>query len=440
MSKQLKIVIIGGGSSYTPELIEGFIKRYNTLDIKEIYLVDIEAGQKKLDIIYALTKRMLKKGNLKTKVYKTLNRKEALKDADFIITQIRVGGLDARILDERIPLSHQVLGQETNGAGGMFKAFRTIPVMLDIVADIKKYAKKSAWLINFSNPAGIITEAIFQHTNFKNVIGLCNVPFNMKVQLSELLEVDYKDTTLEIIGLNHHFFVTNIYHRGTSLVDKLIDDYTSGKYHRSVTMKNIESSQWSTNLIKSLQAIPNPYLTYYFNQQEQLELALKQYQEHDVRAEAVKRLEQELFIEYADENLAVKPKHLEERGGAYYSDAACALIDSIVNNTRDIQYVITKNNGTLTNLAPENVIETAAIITSDGPKNLPIGEIPYQLNGTIQTIKSFELLTIEAIIKKDKALAISALILNPLVASEKKAEILFDELYQAHRKYLPNFK
>ena len=178
--KDLKIAVIGGGSSYTPELIEGFINRSNELYIRELWLVDIESGKEKLNIIYNLTKRMIKKANLDIKVYKTLDRVAAIKDADFILTQLRVGGLDARVLDERIPLSHGVIGQETNGAGGMFKALRTIPVILDIVGEVEEYAKDDAWLINFTNPTGIITEAIFKYTDFRRTIGLCNVPINMK--------------------------------------------------------------------------------------------------------------------------------------------------------------------------------------------------------------------------------------------------------------------
>ena len=137
IKESIKIVTIGGGSSYTPELIEGFIKRYNTLPIKELWLVDIEAGKEKLEIVGALAKRMVEKARVDMKIILSYDRREALKGADFVTTQMRIGRLPARILDERIPLSHGMIGQETNGAGGMFKAFRTIPVILDIVKDME---------------------------------------------------------------------------------------------------------------------------------------------------------------------------------------------------------------------------------------------------------------------------------------------------------------
>lgn len=195
--KPIKIVTIGGGSSYTPELVEGFIKRYNTLPVKELWLVDIEEGREKLEIVGNLAKRMVKKAGVPMKIILSLTRHEALKGADFVTTQIRVGRLPARILDEKIPLSHGMIGQETNGVGGMFKAFRTIPVILEIIKDIEEICP-NAWLINFTNPTGIITEAILKYTNFRKAIGLCNVPVNMIDGFAKILEVSEKDVTMEI--------------------------------------------------------------------------------------------------------------------------------------------------------------------------------------------------------------------------------------------------
>ncbi|SEI56215.1 6-phospho-beta-glucosidase [Alkalibacterium gilvum] len=435
----LKVVVIGGGSSYTPELVEGFINRYDELEITELHLVDIESGKEKLNTIFNLSKRMIEKANVGIKIFQTLDRQKALEDADFIMTQIRVGGLDARVLDERIPLSHGIIGQETNGAGGMFKALRTIPVILDIVEDVKKYAKKDAWLINFTNPAGMVTEAVNRYSDFDRVVGLCNIPVNMKNQFGEIFDVDPETIELDIVGVNHHFFVTDILLEGKSSIKALLDMYASGELQNTPTMNNIESLQWSKSLIKSLEAIPNPYLNYYFMTKEQLKAEREQYEENNVRAEEVKNIEKELFQEYADPDLDVKPKALEERGGAYYSDAACSLVDSIVNNRHDIQYVNTLNKGTVSDFPYESVIETASIITSDGPKPLNYGQIPYKLNGTLQTIKTFERMVCEAAVKGDRDIAIAALTLNPLVDSDTVANDVFEELYQAHKTYLPQF-
>lgn len=197
MKNAIKIVTIGGGSSYTPELMEGFIKRYKEMPIKEIWLVDIEAGKEKLEIVGALAQRMWDATNYGVKVYTTLNRQEALKDADFVTTQFRVGLLDARIKDERIPLSYGMLGQETNGAGGIFKAFRTIPVMKEIVEDMKKLCP-DAWLINFTNPSGMITEAVIKHFGWKKCIGLCNVPVHAMMDEPKLIHKELADLTYQL--------------------------------------------------------------------------------------------------------------------------------------------------------------------------------------------------------------------------------------------------
>lgn len=438
MSNKLKIVTIGGGSSYTPELVDGFIKRYEQLPVTELWLVDIEEGKEKLRIVTELAKRMVKKANLPIKIYSTLNADEALVDADFVTTQFRVGLLDARIKDERIPLSHGMIGQETNGAGGMFKAFRTIPVILDLIDKMKKYCP-NAWLINFTNPAGIVTEAILRYTDFKKVVGLCNVPITMHMGIARLLGLEQERIRLEISGLNHHVFVTDTFLDGVSIQDKVVEKYCNLKDDEVVTMKNIMANKWSPAIIRSLNAIPCPYFNYYFFTKEVLEQQLKDYEAGKVRGQAVLEIENELFKLYEDESLDVKPKQLEQRGGAHYSDAACNLIASIYTNKCDIQYVNCQNRGAVTNLPYDSAIEVAAVITKDGPKPIAIGELAYTISGTIQMIKSFERMVCEAAVKGDRDLAVAALNLNPLVTSDPLANVIVDELLEAHRKYLPQF-
>ena len=210
MSNGIKIATIGGGSSYTPELVEGFIKRYENLPVDELWLVDIPEGQDKLDTVGALAQRMVKRAGLPTKVVLTTDRRAALEGADFVTTQVRIGRLPARVLDERIPLSHGMLGQETNGAGGMFKAFRTIPVILDFVREVQELCPK-AWMVNFSNPSGMIEEAILNYTDFDRAIGLCNVPINMHAGIARVLGVDESRLELQLQGVNHFVFATDVF-------------------------------------------------------------------------------------------------------------------------------------------------------------------------------------------------------------------------------------
>lgn len=219
--RPVKIATIGGGSSYTPELVEGFIKRYDELPIKELWLVDIEEGKEKLEIVGAMAQRMVKAAGVPMTIHLTLDREEALKDADFVTTQFRVGLLDARIKDERIPLSHGIIGQETNGAGGMFKAFRTVPVILEIVEDMKRLCP-NAWLVNFTNPSGMVTEAVIKYGKWDKVVGLCNVPISCRKMVGKALDKNEEELFFKFAGLNHFHW-----HRvwdvdGTELTDKAI--------------------------------------------------------------------------------------------------------------------------------------------------------------------------------------------------------------------------
>lgn len=439
VKKGIKIVTIGGGSTYTPELIEGFIDRYESLPVKEIWLVDIEEGREKLEIVGNLAKRMIEKSKLPIDLHLTLDRKEALKDADFVTTQIRVGQLDARILDERIPNELGLIGQETNGAGGMFKAFRTIPVILDIIKDMEKLCP-NAWLINFSNPAGINTEASIHYGNWEKSIGLCNVPIGMKMGIADLLDSNVDDIDLKIFGLNHHFFVTDVIQNSKSMLNEVIERYAKSDEKSLLTMKNIMGEKFSVELLRGLNSIPNSYFTYYFRRKEKLEAQLEDFKNHNVRAEKVKRIEKDLLEKYKNPDLNYKPKELEQRGGAYYSVAACSLINSIYNDKKDIQYVNVLNNGAYDNFDKNNVLETACTITSKGPIPIKNGNASYKLLGTVNNIKAFEKMVVEAAVTGNRDLAIAALTLNPLIPSEKLAIEVFDKLLESHKRYLPQFK
>ena len=434
----VKIVTIGGGSSYTPELVEGFIKRYDTLPVSELWLVDIEEGREKLETVGALAQRMVKKAGLPMKVILSYDRREALKDADFVTTQMRIGRLPARILDERIPLSHGMIGQENNGAGGMFKAFRTIPVILDIVKDIQELCP-NAWMINFTNPAGMVTEAIYRHTNFKKAIGLCNVPVNMVAGFANMLGAEEKDVTMEIQGVNHFIFATDVYVKGQSRFKELLNLYANLKEEDTIQMKNFVSLPYSPAFIQGLQAIPCPYHNYYFFTKEQLAEELEQFKTGTVRGEVVSKTEKELFELYSHEELAEKPAQLAMRGGAKYSDAACNLIQSIYNNTGDIQYVDVRNNGAIADLPLDSAVEVACRITADGPKPIATGELKLPISGYVHMMKTFERMVIEAAVSGDRDLAVAALNLNPLCPSDELANIVVDELLKAHKDYLPQF-
>ncbi|MFF2877619.1 6-phospho-beta-glucosidase [Gottfriedia sp. NPDC057991] len=436
MGKSIKIATIGGGSSYTPELVEGFIKRYNELPLRELWLVDVEEGKEKLEIVGQLAKRMFQKAGLPVEVHLTLDRKEALKDADFVTTQFRVGLLDARAKDERIPLKYGVLGQETNGPGGLFKGLRTIPVILDIVKDMRDLCP-NAWLVNFTNPAGMVTEAVLRYTDHRKVVGLCNVPIGMEMGIAKLLKVEHSSVRIDFAGLNHMVYGLDVFVDGESVKDQVIELLTNPE--NSSFVKNIQGYGWEPEFLRALNALPCPYHNYYYKTREMVEKDIKNAETVGTRAEVVKKLEDDLFELYKDPNLSIKPPQLEKRGGAYYSDAAVRLISSIYNDKGDIQPVNTMNNGSIASIPNDSAVEVSCVITKDGPKPIVMGDLPVSVRGLVQQIKSFERVACEAAVTGDYDLAILALTINPLVASDQVAKQIVDEMLEAHKKYLPQF-
>lgn len=439
MQKKLKVVTIGGGSSYTPELLEGFLKRYHELPVSELWLVDVEEGQEKLNIIFELCKRMVAKAGVPLTVHKTPDRRLALQDADFVTTQLRVGQLKAREMDERIPLSHGYLGQETNGAGGLFKGLRTIPVIFDIINDVEAICP-NAWVINFTNPAGMVTEAVYRHTDFKRFIGVCNIPIGMKMFISDVLELtDTDDLSIDLFGLNHMVFIKDVIVNGQSRFSELLDGVASGRL-TAASVKNIFDLPFSEGLIRSLNLLPCSYLLYYFKQKEMLAIEMGEYYKGGARAQVVQKVEKQLFDLYKDPNLNVKPKELELRGGAYYSDAACEVINAIYNNKQAEHYVNVPHHGHIDNIPADWAVEMTCILGRDGARPHPrITHFDDKVMGLIHTIKGFEVAASNAALSGELNDVLLALNLSPLVHSDRDAEQLASEMILAHEKWLPNF-
>ena len=435
MTKGLKIATIGGGSSYTPELMEGFIKRYEELPIKEIWLVDVEAGREKQEIVGAMAQRMWDASPYDVKVHTTLDREEALKDADFFTTQFRVGQLNARVKDERIPFSYGLLGQETNGAGGMFKAFRTIPVIMEVVEDMKRLCP-NAWLINFANPSGMVTEAVLRYGKWDRVIGLCNVPVMAKMTEAIMLDRPVEDLIYKFAGVNHFHWHKVADKAGNDVTPLVIDKL----YQEDNGLpKNIHGVPFYREQLDEMNMIPCGYHQYYYRAEEMLAHGLEEYATVGTRAEQVKALEAELFELYRDPALNYKPKQLEERGGAYYSDAACETIASIYANKNTEIVVSTRNDGAVPDLPADCAVEVTAYLGAQGARNVAFGPLPTAERGWLQVMKAMELLTIEAAVTGNYALALQAFTINPLIPSGATAKRVMDELFVAHKAYLPQF-
>ena len=430
----MKLVVIGGGSSYTPELIEGVILHKDSIPITEVVLIDVEMGLDKVRINTEFARRMVKKAGLPIQVSYTLDRKEGLKDAAFVITQLRVGGLDARAKDERIPLTYGVIGQETTGPGGCFKAFRTIPVLLDICKDMEQVCP-DAWLINFTNPAGIVTEAVLKYTKVK-CIGLCNVSINMKHDAAQRLQVDAEELDCRFIGLNHLSVMNHAFYQGADRIEEVL-----AVSNRESVVKNIEKNDEMDTFAREMGCMFSPYLQYFYSEKEMLK---KETEEAisitGTRADQVKKVEKDLFACYQDENLEEKPEALSKRGGSRYSEAAINLIDSLYNDRQDIQVVDVMNHGTIPQLPDDCVIETNCVIGKDGARPLADVEVPAEILGLIEQVKAYEILAIEAAVTGDRRKALMALMNNPLVHDVKDARGILEDMMKAHAAYLPRFQ
>lgn len=432
IKRGLKIATVGGGSSYTPELIEGFINRYRTLPVKDIYLLDIEEGRQKLEIVSALAARMVEKSGIDLKIHATFDREEALADADFVTTQFRVGLLEARIRDEKIPLKYNKIGQETTGAGGFANALRTVPVILDLCRDLERLCP-DAWLINFANPSGLLTEAVLNHTRIK-AIGLCNCPINMVNDLAKKFHAADDEIYCDFVGINHLVWARKVFLRGRDVTDRAVElvcDETAGEI-----MANIPEIHYHPDFLKALGMIPVSYLKYYYMQPEMLADCLRARENEGVRGEVVKKVEEELFALYKNPELDVKPKQLAGRGGAHYSDAACSLIDSIYNNRGDIQTVNVLNRGANPDLPYNAVIERNCVIDGNGAHPVAVGHTPLKIRGLLQVVKAYEQLTIQAAVTGSYGDALQALTIHPLVGSAEVARCMLHDILEQNREYL----
>ncbi|WP_274364988.1 6-phospho-beta-glucosidase [Paenibacillus thermotolerans] len=432
----LKVAVIGGGSSYTPELIEGIIKRYHELPIRELYLVDVEEGREKLEIVGALAKRMIEKAGLPIDLHLTLDRREAISGADFVTTQMRVGLLEARSRDEKIPLRYDCIGQETTGAGGLAKALRTVPVILDICKDIEELAP-NAFLLNFTNPAGIVTEAVLKHTNVRT-IGLCNLPIGTRMQIARLCDVDVSKVYIEMAGINHLNWTTRVLVDGIDITSSIINKAAGAS---GLTMKNIPDFGWDAEFLQSLGALPCSYHRYFYMKDQMLAEQKKQLENGTTRADTVKKVEAELFELYKQPELNVKPPQLEKRGGAYYSEVAMNLISSIYNDKKDIQTVNVRNNGIIACLPDDVSIEVNSVIGADGATPLQIkSPIGPEIRGLLQVVKAYEELTVKAAVYGDTHAALQALTIHPLVGSAALAQNILRDILQENKRYLPQFQ
>jgi 6-phospho-beta-glucosidase len=418
----VKIAVVGGGSTYTPELVEGFASRGGRLPVEELVLMDVDP--ERLDVVGSLARRMLARAGWTGRLITTADTDQALEGAHFVIVQLRVGGQRARLLDETIPLRFGCVGQETTGPGGFTKALRTVPVVLELAEAAAARAAPDAWIVDFTNPTGIVTQALLDEGH--HAIGLCNVAIGFQRRFAAWLGVDPERIQLEHVGLNHLSWERAVRVDGTDVLPELL------QAHGEDIAEDVHAP---LELIQELGAVPSSYLHYYYATQEVLE-----YQRtHPSRAEEVMAIEAGLLDLYRDPSLAEKPKLLEQRGGAFYSEAAAQLVASLHDGRGDVQVVDVRNDGAIPGLPPDAVVEVAATIDRDGALPIPVDPLASEMLGLVEQVKAYERLAVRAAMTGDRAVALDALVANPLVGDASVAAPLLEALLDANRAHLPRF-
>jgi 6-phospho-beta-glucosidase len=407
----MKIAVVGGGSTYTPELVSGLSRERERLPIDELVLHDIDAERR--EIVGAMAGRMLARDGFDGSLAVTDDLDAAVEDAAFVVLQLRVGGQEARLADETIPLACGCIGQETTGAGGFAKAMRTVPVVLAIAERVRALARPDAWIVDFTNPVGIVTRALLDHGH--RAVGLCNVAIGIQRKVARLLGIEPERVLVDQVGLNHLTWVRSLVVDGEEALPALLEAHGDAL---------AAQAGQPLRLLEELGAIPSYYLRYFYAHDEVLEA-----QRTGVpRAADVARIERDLLELYRDPALDEKPALLEQRGGAFYSEAATALIASLHAGTGDTQVVDVRNEGTVPGLADDDVVELPARIGANGPAPLPQRPLAPELLGLVQHVAAYERLTAEAAVTRDAVTARKALLAHPLIGQDALAGELVESL------------
>jgi 6-phospho-beta-glucosidase len=428
----MKVAVIGGGSTYTPELVNGFLDRLDTFPLTELWLMDVDAGR--LKVVGEFARRMLAARGAPFQVVLTQDQRAAVQAASYVTTQIRVGQMAARRADEYLGHRHGLIGQETTGVGGMAKALRTIPVILKLAGDIRELAPQ-ALLVNFTNPSGLITQALARHAPEVLSVGVCNGPFQTRMTILRSLEerlgepISPPRGELKTLGLNHLSWHRGFLLDGEDVWPQVMDGYLK-------MLRSQPDPAWDVATIEALGMIPNGYLEYYYSTRRKLE---EQSRWPPSRAEEVMVIEESLLRQYADPALVQPPAELMNRGGAYYSTVATQVLNAHYNDLGETQIVNTVQGGAVPGWPPDWVLELPCRVDRAGIHPLPTEPLPAGCFDLLARVKAYELLTVEAAVHGDRRAAYQALLAHPLGPPAEGVQALLDDLLETHRLHLPQF-
>jgi 6-phospho-beta-glucosidase len=418
----MKLAVVGGGSTYTPELVDGLARLGDTLDVSDLVLLDPDA--ERLAVVGGFAQRILDERGATTRLTLTSDRDEAIDGASAVLLQLRVGGQKARAGDESFPLACDCLGQETTGAGGLAKALRTVPVVLEIAETVRQRAADDAWIVDFTNPVGIVTRALLQEGH--RAVGLCNVAIGFQRMFAGWLGVAPEAVELDHVGLNHLTWIRHVQVDGRDVLPQLLAE------HGDDLAERLELPR---SLLDRLGVVPSYYLRYYYAHDE----VVRELQASGTRADEVLRIEAELLDLYRDPALVSKPPQLEKRGGAYYSDAAVALIASLLGGPdhAGVRVANVRNDGHLPFLADDAVIEVPCDVTATGAAPRPIAPLDPLYAGLVANVSAYEDLALRAAIHGGRDRVFEALLAHPLVGQYGVADKLADALIAGNAAHLP---
>ena len=403
----MKLAVIGAGSTYTPELVSHLTR----LPVDEFALHDVDA--ERLDVVGGLAERMLARQSYRGELVRTGDLDRAIDGADFVLFQIRVGGQAARLRDETIPLPCGCIGQETTGAGGFAKAMRTVPVVLEIAEQVAERAAPGAWIVDFTNPVGIVTRALLDAGH--RAVGLCNVAIGFQRAIAGMLGLAPDRIAVDQVGLNHLTWIRAVRVDGRDVLPELLAGHGD---------ELAEHVGLPRRLLDELGAIPSYYLHYFYAHDR----VLAEQRDGIPRAQEVAEIERELLAMYRDPALAEKPALLDRRGGAYYSEAAVGLVASLHSGDGAVHVVDTRNGSTLAGLQPDDVVEVPARVDADGPQPLPQAPLAPELLGLVQHVAAYERLARDAAVTRDPVAARMALLAHPLVGQIDRVDGLVESL------------
>lgn len=414
----MKLAIVGGGSTYTPELIDGFA-RHPELGLTEVVLVDPDSHR--LGLVAGMARRMLARAGADVAVTVAADTETGVRDADAVLLQLRVGGQTTRNSDETWPHEAQCIGQETTGPGGFAKALRTVPVVLDIAETVRRFAKPDAWIIDFTNPVGIVTRALLQAGH--RAVGLCNVAIGFQRRFARSLGVAADQVLLGHVGLNHLSWETQVLVDGRDELPAMLESRLS---------ELADEVELPPGVLTLLSSVPSYYLRYYYAHDEVLREQLTE----PTRAAAVQKIEDELLALYADPSVDTKPEILEKRGGAFYSEAAVELLVAIAGLPSPARVVNLRNDGLLPFLPDDHVIEVPARYRGGAFVAEPVDELPEDIRGLISAVAGYERLALDAAVHGGRTRVLRAMQAHPLVGQYDKAEKLTDLLLAANGRFL----